>query len=265
MAQTPVDYVIFDLLHLDGRCVRDLPYVRRRELLAALGLDGPRWRTPRYRHGGGPEPARGGPPPGARGHRREAHRQPLPAGQAQRGVDQGARLAPPGVRDRRPHPGRGPARQSRRLAAGWLLREAALRALGERDANPALRRRRRLRPQRKATSTSLRVSSAGASAPRAPSRSAPRRVRRPGSRSGASRSLSARSPGPSGPTRGPCASPPSRVCATTRTRARWCGSCEHTMSLRRTAGLIGMGRKLAPGSGNPPRGNLSVVEGPGSR
>jgi bifunctional non-homologous end joining protein LigD len=53
VAQTPVDYVIFDLLHLDGRCVRDLPYVRRRELLGELGLDGPRWRTPRYRHDGG--------------------------------------------------------------------------------------------------------------------------------------------------------------------------------------------------------------------
>jgi bifunctional non-homologous end joining protein LigD len=53
MAQTPVDYVIFDLLHLDGHRVRELPYVRRRELLAELGLDGPRWRTPRYRHGGG--------------------------------------------------------------------------------------------------------------------------------------------------------------------------------------------------------------------
>ena len=51
--QQPVDYVIFDLLHLDGRCVRDLPYVRRRELLDELGLEGPRWRTPRYRHGGG--------------------------------------------------------------------------------------------------------------------------------------------------------------------------------------------------------------------
>jgi bifunctional non-homologous end joining protein LigD len=51
--QQPVDYVIFDLLHLDGRCVRDLPYVQRRELLDELGLDGPRWRTPRYRHGGG--------------------------------------------------------------------------------------------------------------------------------------------------------------------------------------------------------------------
>jgi bifunctional non-homologous end joining protein LigD len=51
--QQPVDYVIFDLLHLDGECVRDLPYVERRELLEGLGLDGPRWRTPRYRNGGG--------------------------------------------------------------------------------------------------------------------------------------------------------------------------------------------------------------------
>ena len=51
--QQPVDYVIFDLLHLDGHCVRDLPYVERRRLLEGLGLDGPRWRMPRYRHGGG--------------------------------------------------------------------------------------------------------------------------------------------------------------------------------------------------------------------
>jgi bifunctional non-homologous end joining protein LigD len=51
--QQPVDYVIFDLLHLDGQCVRDLPYVERRQLLEGLALDGPRWRTPRYRHGGG--------------------------------------------------------------------------------------------------------------------------------------------------------------------------------------------------------------------
>ncbi|MGA9372488.1 MAG: non-homologous end-joining DNA ligase [Solirubrobacterales bacterium] len=53
MKQQPVDYVIFDLLHLDGHCVRELPYIQRRELLDGLGLDGPRWRTPRYRHGGG--------------------------------------------------------------------------------------------------------------------------------------------------------------------------------------------------------------------
>jgi bifunctional non-homologous end joining protein LigD len=53
VAQMPVDYVIFDLLHLDGHCLRDLPYVRRRELLDELGLEGPRWRTPRHRRGGG--------------------------------------------------------------------------------------------------------------------------------------------------------------------------------------------------------------------
>jgi bifunctional non-homologous end joining protein LigD len=52
-SQTPVDYVIFDLLHLDGHRVRDLPYVQRRELLEGLGLEGPRWRTPRQRLGGG--------------------------------------------------------------------------------------------------------------------------------------------------------------------------------------------------------------------
>src|SRR5262249_38162587 len=52
-AQQPVDYVIFDLLHLDGLRVRALPYLQGRELLEGLGLDGPRWRTPRYRHDGG--------------------------------------------------------------------------------------------------------------------------------------------------------------------------------------------------------------------
>ena len=51
--EVPVDYVIFDLLHLDGHCVRELPYLERRELLEGLGLDGPRWRTPRYRQDGG--------------------------------------------------------------------------------------------------------------------------------------------------------------------------------------------------------------------
>jgi bifunctional non-homologous end joining protein LigD len=53
MRQQPVNYVIFDLLHLDGRRVRDLPYLQRRELLEGLGLDGPRWSVPRYRLDGG--------------------------------------------------------------------------------------------------------------------------------------------------------------------------------------------------------------------
>jgi bifunctional non-homologous end joining protein LigD len=55
MRETPVDYVVFDLLHLDGASTRDLPYSERRELLAGLDLDGPRWRAPRHRVGGGAE------------------------------------------------------------------------------------------------------------------------------------------------------------------------------------------------------------------
>ena len=45
-AQLPVTYVIFDLLWLDGHSLTDLPYERRRELLAGLALAGDRWQTP---------------------------------------------------------------------------------------------------------------------------------------------------------------------------------------------------------------------------
>jgi bifunctional non-homologous end joining protein LigD len=42
-------FLVFDLLHIDGRSTRELPYERRRELLLDLALDdGPRWRTPRH-------------------------------------------------------------------------------------------------------------------------------------------------------------------------------------------------------------------------
>jgi bifunctional non-homologous end joining protein LigD len=37
---------VFDVLHLDGRSTRELPYQDRRTLLDELGLDGPAWRTP---------------------------------------------------------------------------------------------------------------------------------------------------------------------------------------------------------------------------
>ncbi len=37
---------IFDILHLDGRSTRTLPYTERRALLGELTLDGPSWRTP---------------------------------------------------------------------------------------------------------------------------------------------------------------------------------------------------------------------------
>ncbi|XVV16332.1 non-homologous end-joining DNA ligase [Actinoplanes sp. CA-131856] len=42
----PVRYYVFDVLHLDGRSTVDLPYQRRRELLAELRLDGATVRTP---------------------------------------------------------------------------------------------------------------------------------------------------------------------------------------------------------------------------
>ncbi len=53
--QTPVDFVAFDLVHLDGEDLRPLPYAERREALAGLGLDGPRWSSPAHRVGGGDE------------------------------------------------------------------------------------------------------------------------------------------------------------------------------------------------------------------
>jgi bifunctional non-homologous end joining protein LigD len=42
----PAVYLIFDLLHLDGRNLFDLPYTQRRELLEGLELDGDSWQTP---------------------------------------------------------------------------------------------------------------------------------------------------------------------------------------------------------------------------
>lgn len=44
---TPVVYVVFDLLYLDGRTTIALPYRERRRLLEALELEGPNWRVPR--------------------------------------------------------------------------------------------------------------------------------------------------------------------------------------------------------------------------
>jgi bifunctional non-homologous end joining protein LigD len=50
---TPVSYVIFDLLWLDGHSTLGLPYRDRRSLLDRLELEGPSWRTPAYREGDG--------------------------------------------------------------------------------------------------------------------------------------------------------------------------------------------------------------------
>jgi bifunctional non-homologous end joining protein LigD len=50
---TPVTYVIFDLLYMDGHSTLPLSYEQRRELLEALELEGPAWRAPAYHRGEG--------------------------------------------------------------------------------------------------------------------------------------------------------------------------------------------------------------------
>jgi bifunctional non-homologous end joining protein LigD len=44
-AELPVTYLVFDVLHLDGRSCLPLSYAERRELLDALALAGPSWQT----------------------------------------------------------------------------------------------------------------------------------------------------------------------------------------------------------------------------
>ena len=53
MVTTPVMYVLFDILWLDGASTTGLEYAERREVLAGLGLDGPAWRTGTHQVGGG--------------------------------------------------------------------------------------------------------------------------------------------------------------------------------------------------------------------
>jgi bifunctional non-homologous end joining protein LigD len=53
MASTPVTYVVFDLLWLDGHSLMELPYAQRRERLEGLGLAGAHWRTPELQIGEG--------------------------------------------------------------------------------------------------------------------------------------------------------------------------------------------------------------------
>jgi bifunctional non-homologous end joining protein LigD len=53
LRDTPVTYVIFDLLYLDGHSTLSLTYEQRRELLEALELEGPAWRAPAYHRGEG--------------------------------------------------------------------------------------------------------------------------------------------------------------------------------------------------------------------
>ena len=49
----PVNYILFDLLWLDGHSLTDLPYTERRERLLELGLQDDRWQTPAHHVGDG--------------------------------------------------------------------------------------------------------------------------------------------------------------------------------------------------------------------
>jgi bifunctional non-homologous end joining protein LigD len=51
--QSPVIYMAFDLLWLDGEFLMGEPYADRRERLEDLAIDGPAWRTPGYHSGDG--------------------------------------------------------------------------------------------------------------------------------------------------------------------------------------------------------------------
>jgi bifunctional non-homologous end joining protein LigD len=53
MRDTPVVYVIFDLLYADGKVLFELPYSERRARLEELGLEGEAWQTPAYHRGDG--------------------------------------------------------------------------------------------------------------------------------------------------------------------------------------------------------------------
>ena len=47
-SETPVSYMIFDLLWLDGHSLMELPYAERRARLAELALYGETWQTPEH-------------------------------------------------------------------------------------------------------------------------------------------------------------------------------------------------------------------------
>ncbi|HST49929.1 non-homologous end-joining DNA ligase [Jatrophihabitans sp.] len=49
----PIRFLVFDVLHLDGRDTVGLPYLERRGLLAGLELDGASWQCPPYFAGNG--------------------------------------------------------------------------------------------------------------------------------------------------------------------------------------------------------------------
>ncbi len=51
--EVPAQYLLFDVLYLEGRSTIAQPYEERRAVLESLGLEGPAWRVPAYHRGEG--------------------------------------------------------------------------------------------------------------------------------------------------------------------------------------------------------------------
>ena len=204
MRDTPVTYIIFDLLYLDGRLTLPLAYEDRRALLEELALEGPSWRTPAYHRGEGSALLEATRQHGIEGVLAKRLDSPYEPGRRASHWIKVKNVCDPGRRDRRLDAGRGRAQRQARCARGRRdgRRQARLRGQGRHrlhagDADHAHAR-------------------AGAAQARRRARS--RGVSRPRARSSSSRSWWPPSSSASGPAAGPCGRPPSRACARTRTR-----------------------------------------------
>ena len=89
VSDTPVVYMLFDVLWLDGHLTMSLPYTDRRKLLEGLDLNGDSWRTPSNHVGDG---TCAGGHPAAYGRRRDARPNLAAAGHDERPVPVGTGL-----------------------------------------------------------------------------------------------------------------------------------------------------------------------------
>ena len=118
MADTPVVYMIFDLLYLDGHSTMPLPYTERRELLERARAG--RGRTGRRRpttSGDGKAMLEASASQGLEGVVAKRLDSPYEPGRAQRRLAEDQEPPAPGVRDRRLAAGQG--RAQRRRSARW--------------------------------------------------------------------------------------------------------------------------------------------------
>ena len=212
--QTPVTYLIFDVLQLDGRPLMDLEYHERRALLDELALAGPYWQTPPWFPGSdfaavqavsvshGME--------GVVAKRLDSRYTPGVRTDNWRKIKnvhtQEAVVAGVQAGQRQPHrAGRVPAHR------------------GERRLRPGLCRSRRDRLHRR-DAAHAGGQAAPAAPPRLPVRQPRPRPSTPAPRSGSNRAWSSRSPSTAGPRPAACAPRSTRACATTSIPRTWSAS-----------------------------------------